>query len=401
MKTVELSDGFKELLQFAATELKGAPRRLFMAKTVTELGWGGQRWAERELGWSRGTIRKGLHELKSGLVCLDAFNARGRKKAEAHLPNLLDDIESIAAPQSQADPDLKTTRLYTRLTAEEVRRQLIEQKGYHDETLPGVRTINTKLNQLDYCLHRVAKSQPIKKVKETDAIFKQIPLIRESAKDNVEILRLSWDTKATVKIGPFSRGGRSRLAVAGVDHDFAPREVVTPFGILLPDYDDLFYYFTTSKVTSDFMVDALERTWPWLQERFHPIWLVIHGDNGPENHSHRTQFIKRMVEFAHIHAVNIRLAYYPPYHSKYNPIERCWGVLEKHWNGALLETVETALNFAKTMTWKGKRPIVQWVTGVYQTGVKVAKEVMATYERAIKRLPGLERWLVDIPAVPP
>jgi len=398
---LSLPEGIKAALQYAADRMTGSARRVFMAKTVKVLGRGGQRWAERELGWNRGTVRKGTHELESGFECVDAFNARGRKRAEAHLPNLLDDIEAIVSPHSQADPTFKTIRLYTRITAKEVRKQLLEQKGYSDEELPTVRTINTKLNQLDYCLKRVAKSVPLKKIAETDAIFTHLHQVNQAAGETTDVLRMAWDAKAAVKIGPFSRGGLSRLPIAGVDHDFTPQTILTPFDILLPDHDDLFLYFTESKVTSDFMVDVLQLTWPILKDRFRPSWLVINGDNGSENNSHRTQFIKRIVDFAQENQVNVRLAYYPPYHSKYNPAERPWAVLEKHWNGALLDDVETALKFAQTMTWKGKPPVVELVTGVYRTGVKLTKAAMADYEKMIIRLPGLERWFVDIPACPP
>src|SRR4029453_16736988 len=142
--------------------LKGSARRLFMARTVKELGAGGQRRAERELGWGRMTIRKGTHELESGITCLDAFSARGRKPVEAHLPNLWRDIRAIVDGQSQADPQFRTTRLYTRLSAAEVRRQLIAHKGYTDIALPTVETIGTKLNALGYYPKKVAKSQPPK-----------------------------------------------------------------------------------------------------------------------------------------------------------------------------------------------------------------------------------------------
>ena len=119
--------------------------------------------AERELGWNRETIRKGTHELESGLICLDNFAARGRKKVEEHLPNLLSDIAAIVDSQSQADPQFRTQRLYTRLDAAEVRRQLIAQKGYSDTELPTVQTIMTKLNALGYYPQKVAKSQPKKR----------------------------------------------------------------------------------------------------------------------------------------------------------------------------------------------------------------------------------------------
>src|SRR5438093_13458736 len=112
-----------------------------MARTIKELGRGGQRCAERDLGWNRGTIRTGTHALESGFRCLDAFSARGRTRAEDHLPTLLGDIRALVESQSQADPQLRTTRLSTRMRAAEVRRQLITQKGYGDEALPTVQTI--------------------------------------------------------------------------------------------------------------------------------------------------------------------------------------------------------------------------------------------------------------------
>jgi hypothetical protein len=160
---MELTDSLKALFIDTAACLKGSARRLFMARTVQELGPGGQRRAERELGWGRPTIRKGQHELASGVSCVDAFSARGRKRAEEHLPNLLTDITAIVDSQSQTDPQFRTNRLYTRLSAAEVRRQLILQKGYTDEQLPTVRTIGDKLNALNYHPTRVAKTHPQKK----------------------------------------------------------------------------------------------------------------------------------------------------------------------------------------------------------------------------------------------
>lgn len=400
MSDLELTRDVKDLLQYAVDHLKGSDRRIFMAKVVNILEWGGQREAERELGWNRGTIRKGQCELESGEPQKDNFSARGRKKTEEDLPNLFDDIRAIVEPTSQADPTFRTTQLYTPLTAKEVHRRLIEDKGYTDEELPCVRTIRTKLNDLDYRPQKVAKSKPIKKIPETDAIFEQVHRINQEADETEGVLRLSMDTKATVKIGPFSRGGKNRQGVDGVDHDFDPEKTLTPFGIFLPAYDETFLYFTESRVTADFMIDALELLWPTLKERFNPHTLVINSDNGSENNSHRTQFIKRLVEFARTHGVTIQLAYYPPYHSKYNPIERVWGVLENHWNGELLDTVDAALGLARTMTWNGKYPVVQSVEGIYETGVSLTKKAMEVYEAMIERLPGLEKWFVTIPPRP-
>jgi hypothetical protein len=147
----------------AAKALKGSQRRLFMAQTVDAMGRGGQVWAEAHLGWNRETIRKGTHELRTGMTCIDAFHCRRRKPAEEHLPGLLDDIRSIADGQSQADPKFQTRRLFTRISAAEVRRQLIATQGYTDAELPTQQTINKKLNLLGYRLTKVAKCRPQKK----------------------------------------------------------------------------------------------------------------------------------------------------------------------------------------------------------------------------------------------
>lgn len=160
---MELTDSLKTMLIATAKSLTGSDRRLFMARTVLELGAGGQSRAASELHWGRMTIRKGLRELNSGLCCADAFAARGRKPAEVHLPMLLTDLKALVDSQSQTDPQFRNQRLYTRLTASEVRRQLIAQYGYTDAQLPTAETIASKLNALGYYPQKVAKSQPQKK----------------------------------------------------------------------------------------------------------------------------------------------------------------------------------------------------------------------------------------------
>jgi hypothetical protein len=211
------------------------------------------------------------------------------------------------------------------------------------------------------------------------------------------VLRISLDAKATVKVGPFARGGKSRVSTAAADHDFQPAALVTPVGILLPLLDERFLYGITSKVTSDCLADCVERWWETVRLRFaYTTMLVINLDNGPETHSRRTQFMQRMVSFAQRTGLTIRLAYYPPYHSKYNPIERCWGILETHWNGALLDSIDAVIQFAATMTWKGTHPVVELVTTSYKTGVKLTKAAMQAVEAQLTRRPGLEKWFVDI-----
>ena len=158
----ELSEELKSTYMTTAQLLQGSERRQFMARIVKSLGAGGQSYAAREFHWGRNTIRKGRQELDSGSPIQDKFAARGRKKAEAKLPDLLADIRAIVDGQSQTDPSFRSTRLYTRLSAAEVRRQLIEQKGYADAALPTEETIRVKLNGLGYRLRAVQKSRPQK-----------------------------------------------------------------------------------------------------------------------------------------------------------------------------------------------------------------------------------------------
>ena len=156
---------------------------------------------------------------------------------------------------------------------------------------------------------------------------------------------------------------------------------------------------TRSKITSDFIVDRIEQWWQEVRLRFLSVKVVvINLDNGPENHSRRTQFLKRVVEFARKFGLAVQLAYYPPYHSKYNPIERCWGILEMHWNGSLLDSVEAVLGFARSMTWNGKHPAVRVVETVYHKGVKLKPKEMKALESEVVRPALLGKWFVEIPA---
>jgi hypothetical protein len=160
---MDLTPEMRDLITRTAKVLPlGAPRRRYMADTMLSLRLG-QRQAQRLFGWGRDTLRKALHERRTGLTCQDAFGCRGRKPAEFHLPRLLPDIQDIVRDHVQADPTFATTRLYCRLSAAEVRRQLISRKGYTDEQLPTLKTITEKLNGLGFRLRKVAKCRPQKK----------------------------------------------------------------------------------------------------------------------------------------------------------------------------------------------------------------------------------------------
>lgn len=244
-----------------------------------------------------------------------------------------------------------------------------------------------------------------KKTAETDAIFIQLEQMRLAFQADQRVLRLSMDAKATVLIGDYARGGKTRLHIKAADHDFQPADQLTPYCIFLPDYARAYLYFTRSRVTSDFIADCLLDCWTQITHEFPAVkTLMLLQDNGPENHSRRTQFMHRMVQLADELQLAIQLVYYPPYHSKYNPVERFWGGLEQHWNGDLLDSVAAVLNFAKTMTWHQQRPVVTMVHKLYHKGVRLSQKAMALLEQRFERLPGLEKYFVLIrpqPHTPP
>ena len=196
-------------------------------------------------------------------------------------------------------------------------------------------------------------------------------------------------------------GGKTRTdangqVTKGWDHDPPAKEKLVPFGILMLATGALTLLFGSAE-TSDAWVDALQ-AW-WLQVRAdlgHVKRLVIYLDNGPKNSGRRTQFLKRMVQFADWSGLEIRLVYYPPYHSKYNPIERCWSALEKKWNGVLLNCLKVVLQCALRMKWKGRHPTVKRLDGEYPNGVRVAAKEMKAYEARLERSATLSKYDITI-----
>jgi hypothetical protein len=209
------------------------------------------------------------------------------------------------------------------------------------------------------------------------------------------------DCKATVPIGDVSRGGRTRGDHQACDHDLGLKEKYIPCGIVEEDRGQLHITFGSAYKTSDCIVDALEAWWAALDEteQVAMAQLQIQMDNGPESSGRRTQFLQRMVTFCDAIGKPIQLLYYPPYHSKYNPIARCWGMLALHWNGTKLVDVETMVEWAKSMTWKGMHPMVALSRKVYQKGITLSKRAMRAVENRLTRHPELPNWDILIQPV--
>ena len=236
-------------------------------------------------------------------------------------------------------------------------------------------------------------SKTPKKLPATDAIFDN--LHRQSARLNDgSIRRLSLDCKATVKLGAYARGGKTRGKHQASDHARGCTEKYIPCGMVDEDSGALHIHFGSAYKTSDFMVDTVQQWWesltPAQQQRTQQIQLKM--DHGPESSGVRTQFLNRMVAFVDTIGKPIHLLYYPPYHSKYNPVARGWGILEQHWNGTQLKDVATMLAWARSMTWKGLHPLVQLHQQVYQKGISLSKLAMKAVESRLERKPLLPKW---------
>ena len=307
-------------------------------------------------------------------------------------------IDSIVSEHSQVDPSFKTQRCYVRLTSRFILKELLLYKGYELHSFCN-KTVHNVLNRLGYTLKKVLKTQPLNKIPETDAIFANVARQHALAKANPRILRISIDTKAKVKIGNLSRGGYSRLKKAPQteDHDHKTVATLVPLGIYEINTDNLFLIFGQSHETADFILDALEQWWTdrqFMQDNYDV--LMIDLDNGTSVASSTKLFMKRITAFAKKINMPIQLVYYPPYHSKYNAVERAWAAIENYWKPLILDTIDNTLKIAAKMIWKGMNPIVSFIDKIYQTGIKVSDEEFEEISPFIQKNPKLKKWDVKI-----
>jgi len=256
------------------------------------------------------------------------------------------------------------------------------------------------LNRFGYTLKKVLKVKPLRKIPETDAIFENVGKRHQEAREDSGILRISIDTKAKVKVGNLSRGGYSRMrfVTKAADHDQQWDATLIPLGIYELNSQQVTMLFGNSLETSDFIVDGLEMWWNLRREELdHYTKIMIDLDNGKALAGNTKRFIKRMVNFAKIINKPIHLVYYPPYHSKYNPMERVWAALENYWRGLILDTIPNTLKIAAQMTWKGIHPSVRFMNNVYQKGLPApTQEELNELERFIIRNPKLKKWDIQI-----
>jgi len=233
----------------------------------------------------------------------------------------------------------------------------------------------------------------------TDSIFDNVHAVNAWADSDPETLRISMDTKATVHVGEYSRGGRSRgrKCVAALDHDMMPKRKLVPGGVVEPAEGRAFVFFTESNKTSEFVVDGLRLWWAHRKKALgHVRRLLINMDNGPECNSRRRYFLRMLAQFADEEGLEMRLVYYPPYHSKYNNIERYWGGLERSWNGYLLDSVQAVLERAGNFIWRTHRTVVSIIDKDYDKGITLKNAEKKALEKRLVRSEMLPWWDVTI-----
>ena len=227
-------------------------------------------------------------------------------------------------------------------------------------------------------------------------IFDHVRQMNAQADADTETLRISIDTKATVAVGDYSRGGLVAWSCGcqGAGHTMCTQEKLIPGGILEPVTGKSFLFFGTHYRPRDYLVDGFLL---WWAERKHELSglknLTINLDNGPECNGHRSQFLLRMTAFADTNGLCVRLVYYPPYHSKYNSIERYWAGLEKSWNGYLLSTVDTVLKRAGNFLGKAIRTVACLLDRPYAKGIKVCGHEKIALEQRLQRSATLKWWV--------
>lgn len=302
---------------------------------------------------------------------------RGRKKIEEKHPEIINQIKTICENFEHVDKSLQDRIIYIDITLSGIKDKLKSVYGYSEKECPCENTIRRILiTKLNYKITTVKKSRVYKKIPETDDIFDNVKKKKEELKfsDN-NVIGISIDDKTSKYIGRLSGGGKAWVQRYGLDHDTNPTYIVKPFGILDQKTKETFVYCTTSNSTAEYKVNCIEEYLiKKLNENPQIHKLMLFLDNGPENSSSRKLWMDRLIQLSIKYNIEIELVYYPPYHSKYNPIEHFWGVLQRHWNGLIIDNLEKLIGVINSCTFDGVYATGILKTEKYDKGVSVDKK---------------------------
>lgn len=375
-------------------------KRIFISELIGNLLSAGIKFSIRCLAKILGVSRKLIKNVLLNSQVQNVEETRGRKKVEELFPNIESQIKEICENTENVDKSLKDNIIYIDVSAGYIIEKLQSDYKFSKKDCPCENTIRRILRKIGYKIRKVNKTKVAKKILETDDIFENVNKRKKEVKEsNENTISYSIDDKATKYIGNFAGGGSSWIEREALDHDTNPEYIVKPFGIVNTKTKESAVFCTTNNSTADFKVDCIEKQLTIdLNKNPNINKLYLFLDNGPENSSRRTLWLYRIIMLAKTYKLTIILVYYPPYHSKYNLIEHFWGVLQKHWNGLIIDNYDKLIGAINSTKWDGINAKGYLCEIEYNKGKKVdKKELKKLIQQHIHyEDKGIEKWSLII-----
>lgn len=375
----------------------GIEKDLAIGSLIADLGGKGFKVVALFIGSCYRKVRSCYDKFLYGIQL--KIEMRGRKKSEEKDVKLIPRISEIVGKYENTDSHFKTETLYVDLSPKTLRLELINNYDeYTEESCVKENTLRRILDDLGYKLRRVSKKLVIEKIPETDKIFENVnETLKAIEYSNETVTAISIDDKNAKKIGMLSENGKSYIERNALDHDTIYDYSVKPFGILDLKTNEVFVTCTTSYSVAKFKVECIENYIKYKLNQGNIKKLIIFLDNGPENSSRRKLWIKFLFELSQKYNITIELVYYPPYHSKYNKIERVWARIQIAWNGLVIDTLDKLMMILNRITWKGNNIKAYLNTTTYEKGIEVSKREFERIEKDyVLREKGIEKWSVII-----
>lgn len=391
----KLENDYKNVVKNIKNMSNGIERDLAIGALVSDLGDRCINAVSKAIGVCREKV-KSCHEIFINGKQI-SIELRGRKKITDKYPNLTNDIEKVIEKYKNVDSHFKTETLYVSINPKAIIYELVSNYDY-PENFACYNTIKSILNEMGYKLHKIPKSKVIDKVPETDKIFENVNNEMESALETGDDTSvISIDDKATKKIGNISDNGKTWLDIEALDHDTIFDYSMKPFGILDLKTNETFVTCTPYSSTAEFKAKCIENYIIERNKKVKQKKLIIFLDNGPENSGRRRLWLKKLAELSVKYDIVIDLVYYPPYHSKYNKIERFWARLQMFWNKIIIDTTDKLLDTLNKVTWESVKCKGYLSFKHYQKGIKVTDYDMDNNVNPhIIREEGLEKWSIII-----